>query len=336
MKTTFYTASDSTFFVGLVVLLNSLALTRNNEELVVLDVGLTEKQRHLLTGLATVITVPPALTPRLPNFVKTLVHRVWETDVAVWIDSDIMVTGPLGPIVDRAAAGAICLFPDPEIERWFPEWQNGFALRAPLRRRPYVNTGFFALSTQRWAGLLDRWGELCESVPLERTLRRGGPKDDPFWASDQDPMNALLMSEVPAEAIDVQSADEEVHSHVPGDVRVLDERTLEVRRGSARVTLLHQSLMPKPWAADGWKNLQENPYVRLAPRVLFGDDVPLRLDSRTVPAWLRPSRGAWAARRFAITTGRARRFAYSSYYRLPPRVRIPVKATVRQLKSTSQ
>jgi hypothetical protein len=333
MKTTLYTASDSAFFVGLVVLLNSLALTGNEEELVVLDLGLTEKQTRLLAGIATVVRVPAELSPRHPYLVKPLVHRVQETDVAVWIDSDMMVTRPLRPLIDRAATGAICLFPDPEIERWFPEWEHEFALRAPLRRRPYVNAGFFALSTRHWAGFLDRYGELCDSIPMERTLARGAPKEDPLWASDQDAMNALLMSEVPAEAVHVQSEHEEVHCHVAGDIRVLDERTLEVQNASSRVTLLHQSLLPKPWAADGWKNLQENAYLRLAPRVLFGHDVQLRLDPRVVPVWLRPSYTAPATRRLAIATGRARLVAYSFYHRLPPRVRTPIKATVQRFTS---
>jgi hypothetical protein len=102
-------------------------------------------------------------------------------------------------------------------------------------------------------------------------------------------MNALLMSEVEPDAVELQGEEEEVHCHIPGDVRLVDEQALELRNGAARVTLLHQSLMPKPWMGDAWRNLQKNPYVRLAPRVLFDDDVPLRLDSRAVPAW--PRRG---------------------------------------------
>lgn len=337
MKTTYYTAANSTFFVGLVILLNSLALTGNVEELVVLDLGLTKEQKQLLGSLVTVVPLPHALRPRLATLVKPVLHRVRETDVAVWIDSDVMVTGPLEPLVERAAAGAICVFPDPERERWFPEWQDLFALRAPLQRRPYVNAGFFALSTQRWAGLLDRWGELCELIPVERTFAHhaGAPRADPFWASDQDAMNALLMSEVEPDAVELQGEEEEVHCHIPGDVRLVDEQALELRNGAARVTLLHQSLMPKPWMGDAWRNLQKNPYVRLAPRVLFDDDVPLRLDSRAVPAWLRPGRAAAAARRAAITAGRTRRAAYSLFYRIPPRVRMPVSGTMRRFRRRS-
>ena len=314
----------------MVVLLNSLALTGNREELVVLDLGLTEPQRRRLDGLATVVHVPPALMPRHPYCIKPLVHRMRETDVAVWIDSDMMVTRSLAPLVHRAAAGAICVFPDPERERWFPQWRSEFALKQTLRREQYVNAGFFALSTHRWKTLLDRYGELCECLVPERIIGRGGRIDDPMWAGDQDVLNALLMSEVPVGAVEVGRDDEEVHCHVAGEVRVLDERTLEVEKHGTRVTLLHHSLAPKPWAPDGWRKLQENAYVQLAPRVLFGDDVPLRLDPSLVPAWLRPGPMTPAARRLAVLRGRAYRFTYSMYYRLPKRVRRRVKAVLRK------
>lgn len=328
MKVTYYTASDASFFIGLVVLLNSLALTGNVEELVVLDLGLTELQGQLLSGLATVVPIPPGRVPRMPYFVKPLVHRLHETDIAVWIDSDMMVTRRLAPLVERAAAGQICVFHDPPApnrERWFPEWREEFDLRAPLRQEPYVNAGFFALSTHRWATFLDRWNELCEHIRPERTIAHGAPQSDPLWAADQDALNALLMSEVPAGAVNIQGEGEEVHCHVQGDARVLDERTLQVSKEGGTVALLHHSLTPKPWAADGWKLLRENAYVRLAPRVLFGGDVRLPLDPNVVPTWLRPGLDARAARRLTVVRGSAYRFALR---RLPARVRAPLKTIV--------
>jgi hypothetical protein len=328
VKVTYYTASDASFFVGLVALLNSLALTGNLEELVVIDLGLTEVERQALSGLATVVRVPRERMPRMPYFVKPLVHRLQETDIAVWIDSDMIVTRRLAPLVERAAAGEICVFPDahhPNGDRWFPEWREEFNLRAPLRREPYVNAGFFALSTHRWATLLDRWREVCEHIRPERTIAHGAPQSDPLWAADQDALNALLMSEVPAGAVHIQGEDEEVHCHHPGGARVLDERTLDVCKKGAPVTLLHHSLTPKPWQADGWKLLHENPYVRLAPRVLFGADVRLPLDANAVPPWLRPGLDARAARRLTVVGASAYRFALRH---LPPRVRAPLKTMV--------
>jgi len=329
IKVTYYTAADARYFIGVVMLVNSLALTSNTEELVVLDLGLTKQQRNLLTGLATSVHIPGALKPRLPYCVKPLVQVMRETDVAVWIDSDMMVTRPLAPLVDRAAAGAICMFPDPEGERWFPEWQEEFELQAPLRREQYVNAGFFALSTRRWGKLLDRYWELCQRLEPERMIGHGGRKNDPIWAGDQDALNALLMSEVPAGAIEVQGEGDEVYCHVPGDIHVHDGRTLEVHKEGQPVTLIHHALGPKPWAADGWKKFQQNVYVKLAPRVLFGDDVPLRLDPQLVPPRLRLGPWAWVARRLAGMRGRGYWFAYSVYYGLPAPVRRRVKAAVR-------
>ena len=44
----FFTISDARFFVGTVLLLNSLRLTGHDHELVVLDRGLTDSQRARL------------------------------------------------------------------------------------------------------------------------------------------------------------------------------------------------------------------------------------------------------------------------------------------------
>ncbi len=305
MEATYFTAGDSGYFVGVVALLNSLALTRNTHRLVVIDLGFTSTQVSQLEEFADVIQLPE--TPRLPYFVKPLVHRIRRTDVAVWIDADIMMTRALTPLLERAAAGAICLVPDPDQDRWFPEWETLFELRAPLRRLPYCNAGFFAISTDRWGGFLDRWQEVCQSIPTDQVT---ADRSNPFHHTDQDAMNALVMSEVPPEALAIRGIDEEGHLHLDRDARIIDPCSLHVVRRGVPTLLLHHALSPKPWMADGWKILAGNAYVRLLPRVLFADDVPLRIDPGTVPAWLRPGRAAGASRRVAITAGRARVWLY--------------------------
>jgi hypothetical protein len=336
MKTTFYTACDAPFFVGVVSLVNSLALTGNHQEVVVFDLGLTDDQRRFLSSSATLIIPPEHLIPSHPYLVKPLITKLHETDVAVWIDSDMMVTASLEPLVARAAEGAICVFPDPEVDRWFLEWESDLSLRSPLRRQPYVNAGFFALATPRWSGFLGRWDELCQSIPLDRTVIRGAPKDDPLFASDQDALNALLMSEVAAESLEIRHPNEEVHCHAQPHARIIDGQKLAVEYRSVPVTLLHQALLPKPWQRQGWKILDSgNPYVRLIPRVLFAEDVRLRLAVDQVPRWLRPSRRETALRGATLAArcyrGLYRFVFFSVYYRMSPRARAPIRTCVRRV-----
>src|SRR5213075_1338099 len=55
---TYYTISEAEFFLGTVMLLNSLRITGNEGKLVVLDVGLEPKQRALLERHTDVVAVP--------------------------------------------------------------------------------------------------------------------------------------------------------------------------------------------------------------------------------------------------------------------------------------
>ena len=70
------------------------------------------------------------------------------------------------------------------------EWADGFALRAPLRREPYVSSGFVAFSPERLPALLPR-SELCGALGGRGLgLDSTGP-DDPIWLGDQDALNAI-------------------------------------------------------------------------------------------------------------------------------------------------
>jgi hypothetical protein len=55
--TTFFTVADERFFTGAVCLLNSLRLSGNDAELVILDAGLTTSQRERLDGHARVVAL---------------------------------------------------------------------------------------------------------------------------------------------------------------------------------------------------------------------------------------------------------------------------------------
>ena len=169
---TYFTVSTHRFFLGTVALLNSLRLTGNAGELVVLDAGLAPDERELLSARATVFT-PPNAADVHPVVMKTFAHLLQPSGTVVVIDSDMIVTGSLDHVLSPAHTGRICAYPDvPAVRsRWFPEWETTLRLRSPLRRDVYVNSGFVAFSTDHWPHLLERWRE---AVSSSRRMRCGG------------------------------------------------------------------------------------------------------------------------------------------------------------------
>src|SRR5919201_697376 len=97
----FYSVSDSRFFLGVVALVNSLRLVGHDEPIFIVDSGLTSTQRGMLSDHATLIAAPPDLTSVLLAPLAPLQHPA---DVAVLLDADMIVTRPLGELIDAARA----------------------------------------------------------------------------------------------------------------------------------------------------------------------------------------------------------------------------------------
>ena len=96
-----------------------------------------------------------------------------------------------------------------------------------------------------------------------------------------------------------------------GDITVKDAETLMCKANGASKTILHYLDSPKPWEPSGWLRLGAPDYVRLIRRLLFATDVPLRLDPRHVPLWLRPGvRGELTLRALAAPN---RSIVWSAY-----------------------
>jgi hypothetical protein len=325
----FFTTADAGFYPGTVALLNSLRLTGHAHELVILDVGLADHQRRALAPHATLVDPPPE--DRHAITFKPYPALAQSGGVAVVIDSDIMVTGSLEPILALARDGRICAFPDPPWSRgrWFAEWRELLGLERAPRRQPYVNAGFVAVSTDHWPGLLARWWELCGRVPPDRAFA-GDVLAEPLYATDQDILNAILMSEIPAEAVAILP---EYATHKQR-VIVRDERTLTCTFDGAPQPLLHEALRPKVWQRSGWRRVRLNAYVRLLPRVLFGNDVTLRIEPREVPFWLRPGRVPRLVMRALHISTRAQDAATRAR-RAPRRVRRELRRAVRRPRASS-
>jgi hypothetical protein len=326
-STRIYTLADDRYFVGLVALLNSLRLAGNLQELVVLDCGLTARQRDALQEHATVVALPPAVASR-KVLAKSYLHQfVSPSELAVYIDSDAIVTARLDPILAHAAAGRICLAPVdwPEHRsRALPEWEQLFRLAAPIRPQVYVNAGFFALAVERWSNLLERWSELCAVIPNEAVFR-GDISDNALWAGDQDALNALLMSEVAAGAVELLPDTAAVFPPDMERVEVIDAEGLECAIDGHPVTLLHYSWVPKPWQPNAWRRMRRpgrDAYARILPRVLFADDAPFVLDRRDVPAWLQAGAVGAAARRGVAIAHPLRRLGASAVGKLPGPARV--------------
>jgi hypothetical protein len=267
-------------------LLNSLRITGNDERLVVLDRGLTPGQRAQLERHATLADVDVDRAAG-PYAYKAFPHLYSATGVVVVIDSDMIVTRSLADILQRAEEGRICVFADYGTfeDRWFGEWHEILELRAPLRRQRYVNSGFVAFSTRHWPDLLRRWWETCGRIPPEQVFTG---VENPFFFADQDALNALIASEVPADAIEILPEEEQCFHDGLLETDVLDPRTLKCSFRGGRPRILHYGLAPKPWEGGAWLRIRDDAYIRLLPRLLFGADVPLRLRPRAVPIWLRP------------------------------------------------
>jgi hypothetical protein len=298
-RTQFFTIADRRFFPGAVATLNSLRLTGNIGDLIVLDQGLTPRQRDSLEHEAQVVQFPDQDIAH-PVLAKAFPHLLGAEGTIVLIDSDMMVTGSLSAIITLAQEGKICVFPDHYTarDRWFAEWQEIFELPTAPRRQTYINSGFLCFSTQHWPDLLGLYWDACQRIPSERVYRGSSARgdfgtmapSDPVSLPDQDALNALLMSVVPAEAIVELPAEGQAMREDLTRVRIIDERSLACTLDGEPTMILHYTRNPKAWERGNWWRVRRDAFTLLMPRVLLADDVPIRLQTATMPVWARPSR----------------------------------------------
>jgi hypothetical protein len=302
---TFFSVSNARYMPGLVAMVNSIRLTGHRHRIIVGDCGLTPAQRALLEQECTVVDLPPEYATN-PVVFKPFPRLVDPKGVVVLVDADMIVAGSLQPIIELAALGKFCAFPDPESGRWFAEWQQLFELQAPPRRQTYLCAGFAAFSTDHFPDFLEHWWRSSVRVPPHRTLAGGAPNSDPVAQADQDAMNALLMSEVDPCAIHPLPMDAMPVFSSLARTRVADANTLACRLGQRPSLLLHAAGAGKPWdGRRGWKKVRRDAYTLLARRLLAGDDLPLRLPSTDLPIWMQAGTSAELALRTLDTLNRA-------------------------------
>lgn len=137
LEVTCYTVSDSRYFLGTVLLLNSLRLTNGDVRLVVLDRGLTSEQRSRLEEHADVVDIRVEddqmsdwVRSNLGYYLKPYPAFLDPKGIVIALDSDVIVTDSLKEPVSYAAAGKTCVWEDLGSDRWFAEWQHIFSLDA--------------------------------------------------------------------------------------------------------------------------------------------------------------------------------------------------------------
>jgi hypothetical protein len=312
---TYYTVATRPYFLGAVTLINSLRLTGNEGDVVVLDAGLSSDQRNVLAPAARIVPVDGAFEH--PVLMKTYAGELDPSGVVVVLDSDVIVTGSLGEYFTLARDGKICAYPDRNDVRlrWFPEWEQTLRLRAPLRRDTYVNSGFVVFDADHWPTLLGRWAEVCRLIPAEAMFAARSP----FNAPDQDALNALLMSEFPQGAVGLLPEEDWAFG---GNAKLDDLDTLQCSAHGEPKLMLHYLGHPKPWQSRGWLRLAGMDYMVLMKRLLFADDVPLRIRPNQVPLWLRPTRGGGTV---LHGLGAANSVIVGAAHRLPERFREPLR-----------
>jgi hypothetical protein len=281
----FYTVTDERFFLGTIGMLNSLRLMGNERRVVVLDCGLTKRQRDVLDPECELLLLPDSQATN-PQLLKPFANLMRPKGTVVILDSDIIVTRPLDSVLKAARNGQVCVCADPDSERWFAEWEQLFELRCPPRHQRYVSSGFVVFSVEHWPDLLPRWWNSCQRIRSCPTSFYEEP-DSPTACADQDALNAILMSEWPEEALAIQPRETQPSmEELSWRVRLFDLDTLSCSLHDRPVTLIHPAVKTKPFQRQWWMDQGQSIYPALLRRLLVGGDVRVQVARDDVPIWL--------------------------------------------------
>jgi hypothetical protein len=283
----FYSVSGRDFFPGLVALLNSLRLAGHMQPLYVLDCGLGDRQRRRLRDHVTLV---PGRADRAPSTQKLTAPLAHPATTMVLLDADMIVVRPLDELLAIAAEGRIVGFVN-DSDRFFESWSELLDL-GPLQRAPYLSSAALALGGDVPGRLLAAVQWRLEALDGSNTWIEGGTgPDQPLFFADQDVLNAVAMAELGPDGI---VALETRLAAIPPFAGLRAEPGggpgCSYADGT-RPYLLHHYFR-KPWLA----RMRSNVYSRLMTRLLFADDVALRLSPAELPARLRPGLGGALAR----------------------------------------
>jgi hypothetical protein len=297
----FYCVADSSYFLGAVGMLNSLRVLGHREPVFILDCGLTDAQRELLSPHAELV---PGSVDVPPCLLKTVAPLRHPAEVMVLIDADIVATRSFAELIERASGGRVLAIKDGE-DRYFTEWGDLLGTAVP-QRQPYVSSSLVILGGgpgHEVVRLMDELGTQIDvrgspfatRVP-DRAVFRGdyaaAASSHPFFYPEQDLLNAILAAKLDPRQVEVLDRRLEADPPFAG-VRVLDEMTLRCahRDGTEPYALHHFAV--KPWLEPA----RHGAYSRLLRRLLTGTDVPMRVSEEELPLRLRSGARAWLDRK---------------------------------------
>ena len=298
MDSAIYLVADKRMFLGAVAAINSLRLVGHREQIYLLDCGLSARQRAYLEREATLVVGEGGRTPHLTKHALPLARPA---DVMLLIDADVIVTRPLVPLLDLVAQGHIVAFVDPLSERFDPRWGELLGLGEP-RRQPYVNSGIVGLPRELATEILELFRAVAPKVDVTRSMAGHGRPEDPFYFLDQDVLNVILATRIPADRL--VALEQALAPHPPfRGVHVRDPETLDCVYPDGVQPLALHHIQRKPWLTL----LPTSAYSRLLPRLLLAPDLPVRLEPSDVPLRLRTGLLASLDRRRAGTVASLRR-----------------------------
>jgi hypothetical protein len=284
--TAFYCVADQRYFLGAVGLVNSLRLIGHDEPVYVLDCGLSDEQRELLGGEAELVPGPRDAPAHVLKAIAPLAHPA---DVMVLIDTDMIVTRSLAPLIRRAAEGKVVAFRDRQ-QRFVPEWGELLGL-GDARAGPYVSSGLVICERALGKPVLELLDGLQSKVDFELTFWRRRVRDYPFLYADQDLLNAILRTRVEADRL--VPLEHRLAPTPPFEgLSLVDREGIRCAyRDGTEAYLLHHYAR-KPWLV----RTRSNVYSRLLTRMLLAPDVVMRLEPDQLPPRLRTGFAGRAAR----------------------------------------
>jgi hypothetical protein len=277
------------YFLGAVGMINSLRLAGHTERIVALDCGLTAAHRELLEGEVTIVDAPSGREPFTLKPYAALAHP---SDLMVLIDTDMVVTRSLAPLLERAAEDGVVGFRNP-VDRFVPEWGELLDL-GELERRPDLCSGFVAAAYDPGYEVLELLEDRQRRVLFDRSYFGGREHEYALHFADQDVLNAVLSARVASERVELLDSD--LAPMPPFDeVELLSIDPLRCTgRGGLEPFLIHQSMPWKPWNVP----MYDGVYSRLLRRMLVGPDLAIRVPEAEVPRTLRDGvMGALSRRR---------------------------------------
>ena len=279
----FYCISSELYFPGAVGLVNSLRLQGHDEPIYLLDCGLTPEHRELLAREVTIVP-GPASTP--PYLLKTIAPATHPAETMVLIDVDMVVTRPLTPLIEQAAAGHVLAVKD-NLDRFVPEWGELLGI-GDVEPGPYVTSGLVFGGGAVGTELIRHWHDLLSRVEYERSWFGRDEPGYPFAYLDQDVLNAILRSPVARDEL-VTIGPELAPVPPFHGLEITDARRLRCRAADGTEPYVIHQFVRKPWAEPMYHGI----YSKLLRRLWLADDVAIRLDEGELPRRLR--RG-WPAR----------------------------------------